>query len=623
MPHSPAHRRPGPAGPQSTSTRRVAAVVKNVLPEARRALAQLRETCEDLDIPAPRVYETTAESPGREQAAQAVAEGADVVVAIGGDGTLNQVAQALAGTGVPMGIMPAGTANLYALNAGLTGLSLRQSARVALAGTPQPADIGRVHLDTRRGAIDAVFLVVVGIGHDAKTLADVPEHSKRHGGALSYVLPGLKRLQADHLPFRMAVHDESPRDVRAWSLLVMNTGRLPYGVTMVPDARPNGGALTLAILAPENLPQWVAVGATRLRPRYRPPTGLRTRRSQDIRVESPRPLPVQIDGDLVEGVTAIEARVESGELLVHTLPSGRAKPHLDDLSDGAVAKLIYDAQGGGLSPGGQRAVAAMLCSLTGERFLHVKYLLNSSGDMHDLERLLYDDLSEGPRERVLAHIAEQAREVGDVADLRILCDIDDTVKCAIHDDRYPKGIVYPGIEEFLTVLDGGTAQKPGRPGDLTFVTARPGGPASLVERYTRNKMDDLDIPPHTIMGGSFLNLHTKTAIAARKNENIARDRELFPECRMVFLGDSGQADAQVALRARRYFGEHVVAAFIHDVIGIDQETRADWAREGVYAVDTWDEAARTARELGLIDEEAVARVERAVADGIQPRPRSS
>lgn len=135
-----------------------------------------------------------------------------------------------------------------------------------------------------------------------------------------------------------------------------------------------------------------------------------------------------------------------------------------------------------------------------------------------------------------------------------------------------------------------------------------------------------DLPSHSIMGGSLLNLHTKTAIADRKIQNISRDRRLFPECRMVFCGDSGQADAQVGLQARRDYGDHVAAVFIHDVVGVDARTRADWAREGVYTVDTWDEAARIAHDLQLISEEGLREVESAVEDARQrgegPRPRS-
>lgn len=604
-----------------SSTRRVAVVVKPILPGAPDAIVRARATCERLDMAPPTIYETTADSPGYRQATEAVEAGADVVVAVGGDGTTTQVAAALAGTDVALGVLPAGTANLFAVNAGLTALTPEVRAQVAVAGAPQPADLGLATLTTTDGPLEHSFLVVAGIGHDARTLRDVRQEAKSRAGAASYVLPGLRRLDAEPMDFRVSVQGEDPRQVRAWSLLVANNGRLPYGLRLVPDLRPNDGALSLVVVEPENLWQWSQIAATGVRPRYRPPTGLRYRRGEHVRIETPTPRDAQIDGDVIEGVTAIDARVRPGALYVNTVPSGQAVPRLHDLSEQAIARLVYDAHTGGMSAGGQAAVVALLRSLEGERFQRVKYLLNNAGDMHDLERIVYDELSESPRDRLLEHIAAQSQVTGAVDDIRVLCDIDDTVKCAIHDTRYPKGTVYPGVEAFLRALDQGAARDPGRPGDLTFVTARPGGPAGLFERYTLNKLDDLDLPPHTVMGGSLLNLHTKTAIAARKNENIARDRELFPECRMVFVGDSGQADAQVGLAARRGYGEHVVAVFIHDVVGIDERTRSDWAREGVYAVDTYDEAARLAHDLGLISAEGLAGVERAVAQGPAPTAR--
>lgn len=624
------------------STRRVAAVVNPVHAASRAALADLRACCARLGLEAPDVYETTIESPGLEQARAAIAAGADVVVAVGGDGTVREVAHALAGGDVPLGIVPTGTANLYARNAGLHGLHRDLLALLAIAGAPEPADLGVVALTTtcpdpplsaspalgppsndpdRDRVHERIFLVVVGIGHDADTVADVQHHDKRRHGWVSYVLPGLRRLGDPPIDVHVDLDGRAPVSARAWSVLLANTGRLPAGVRVVPDARPNDGALHVTVVAPSGAGQLARIAAAGVRPRYRAPDGLTYRRGTRATVEAAEPRRVQIDGDVVEGVTRLEARIEPGALLVHTLPSRQAAPRVDDLSDAAVARLVYEGHDGGISRDGGVAMVRLLTGLTGERFVRVKYLLNSLGDGHDLEQFVYGDLGEAPRAALLTHIAEQARALGTTRDVRVLCDIDDTLKCAIHDDRYPRGTIYPGIEAFLHALDEGLAGDPSRPGDLTFVTARPGGPLGLLERYTRGALDDLDLPAHTIMGGSLLNLHTRTAIAQRKIENIDRDRRLFPECRMVFCGHTGQADAFVGLRARRDYGDHVAAVFVHDVVGIDARTRADWAHEGVYAVDTWDEAARIARDLDLIGPQGLRSVERAVAAGITPRAR--
>lgn len=110
-------------------------------------------------------------------------------------------------------------------------------------------------------------------------------------------------------------------------------------------------------------------------------------------------------------------------------------------------------------------------------------------------------------------------------------------------------------------LDQDAAKEPDRPGDLTFVTARPEGPRGLIQQYTRGVLSHLGLPPHTIMGGSFLNIHTKNAMRDRKLQNMDRDRLLFPEARMVFIGDSGQADGHVGAEMYRRDSNHLVGTF--------------------------------------------------------------
>ena len=94
---------------------RVAVVANPVRDPAGRVSAAVESACRSRGWPTPTIRTTTIEDPGAGQAGAAVAEGAELVV-VCGDGTVREAASALAGTGVAMGIVPRGTANLYARN---------------------------------------------------------------------------------------------------------------------------------------------------------------------------------------------------------------------------------------------------------------------------------------------------------------------------------------------------------------------------------------------------------------------------------------------------------------------------------------------------------------------------
>lgn len=276
----------------------------------------------------PVVRETTITEPGIRQALDAVDDGADVVVAVGGDGTVGEVAAALAGTGLAVGIIPTGTANLYARNVGLHGLGKALTVAVAVAGTPRPADLGRVTLTTTHGVIERVFLIVVGIGHDAHTVADVSTRGKRRAGWLAYLGPGLRRLGAPPVPLRASLDGGPWQEVHAWSVLVANTGRLPFGIEVVPGARPNDGVLHTAIVSPRTTSQWLGVAATGMRQRpARTALGLSYRRGASLRLESDIARPAHVDGDVVPDVISLQAHIEPGVLRVQTLPVRHVPEH--------------------------------------------------------------------------------------------------------------------------------------------------------------------------------------------------------------------------------------------------------------------------------------------------------
>lgn len=310
-----------------------------------------------------------------------------------------------------------------------------------------------------------------------------------------------------------------------------------------------------------------------------------------------------IAGNVVTGLWRGEERRELVELL--------CIERVAELSPAMRARIVHALRLLPPSPSVSAGLRSILLSLTGEPFRDMKYLLNATGDRHDLEHVVYERLSPADRDAVLAHVQAEAAAAPS-NDLRILCDIDDTLQAMLHERRYPRGTVYPGVVELLTALDDGRAAQPSRPGDLTFVTARPEGPRGFIEQYTRNGLAGMGLPPHAVLGGSFLNIFTKASIKARKLQNFERERALFPECRFVFLGDSGQADAHVGVEMLQRGPDFVVAVLIHEVVPVTGAERAKLEQAGIRFHSSYDEAARIVYRLGLIDRTGRDAVVRAV-----------
>ena len=118
---------------------------------------------------------------GTGQARAAVAEGADLVCALGGDGTVRAVAKGLIGGEVPMALLPAGTGNLLARNLDLPSDSMEKALLVALTGQNKTIDVGQVVIDRGESAesVTDQFLVMAGLGFDATVMAGTDEELKK------------------------------------------------------------------------------------------------------------------------------------------------------------------------------------------------------------------------------------------------------------------------------------------------------------------------------------------------------------------------------------------------------------------------------------------------------------
>jgi YegS/Rv2252/BmrU family lipid kinase len=239
-------------------------------------------------------------------AAELAAGPAGAVFVLGGDGTAMEVVGALAGTGVPVGIVPGGTGNLVARMLG-TPLDPARAVAALLAGAPALVDLGLV----RAGAEGRWrhFAFSAGVGIDAHMIERTPAPWKRRFGVLAYAAVAARAALAGHtFGARVAVDGWEWRGEAA-AVMVANFGavlgdRLPLG----PGIRADDGVLDLCVLAPRSRADGLRALARLARRDFRPDPALVYRAGRHFRVETAPPRTAQADGELL-GATPFEVQV--------------------------------------------------------------------------------------------------------------------------------------------------------------------------------------------------------------------------------------------------------------------------------------------------------------------------
>jgi diacylglycerol kinase family enzyme len=284
-------------------------------------LAQLRRTITDTlaaaGWPAPIWLETTVDDPGVGQATEAVRAGAEIVFVCGGDGTVMACVTALAGTGVAMAVLPAGTGNLLAANLGLTG-DVATALEVVLQGGRRLIDVGTVG--------DQSFAVMAGMGFDASMLDATTAYAKKHFGWLAYIGGAVLHLRGRPMRLRIQLDDRPAFRRRARSVIVGNVGRLQGGMRLLHDAKPDDGLLDIAILSPRTLWHWATLGWG-LVFRRRNVARMEILTATRIDIRSNRVHPRQLDGDLIESGDHLLITVRPRALLL-CVPQPDSDPDL-------------------------------------------------------------------------------------------------------------------------------------------------------------------------------------------------------------------------------------------------------------------------------------------------------
>lgn len=304
---------------------RTAALVLNPTTiDDRRALVDLvRRRCLASGWETLTVFDTAPEDAGVAATRAAVADGAGLVLCCGGDGTLAAAAEGLAHSGIPLGILSAGSGNLLSRNLNVP-LDLERCLEVALGASTETIDVGRVEGNT--------FVVMAGIGFDAAIMAEAAGVWKQRLGWLAYFAAGLKRLRTgpftvdveldgrDGRVHREGQEGEERRKMTASSrvrtVIVGNVGEIQGGLALLPEADPADGLLDVAVVAPRTLADWFSAGWRIARRQQGSDARLQRYRARHVHVRTLRPQARQFDGEVMEAGTSLDVRIDPAALIV-------------------------------------------------------------------------------------------------------------------------------------------------------------------------------------------------------------------------------------------------------------------------------------------------------------------
>ncbi len=252
----------------------------------------------------------------KELARQAVADGMDRVIAVGGDGTVNEVGQELIGTRVALGIVPCGSGNGLARHLRLPS-NTRRAVNLALHGPTRLMDTG-----TANGF---PFLNVMGIGFDAEISEQFNRLARR--GAFPYFLVGLRTFRR-WKPFRYSIETpDAPADRsgdrHAWQIAVANASQYGNNAVIAPGADIADGLLDCVTIRPASLPEFASLAVRLFARNLNRHPAVTTSRSSRLLITRENEGWMHTDGESHWTGKTIDIRILPGSLNVVTPPGNQ------------------------------------------------------------------------------------------------------------------------------------------------------------------------------------------------------------------------------------------------------------------------------------------------------------
>lgn len=256
--------------------------------------------------------ETREDDAGNAMAKRAIENESDLVLVAGGDGTVRVVTAALAGTAIPVGVIPAGTGNLLARNLHIP-LDLDDALERILDGRERRIDLVKVHgdgLDTDR------FAVMAGLGLDAAIITGAPPILKAQIGWTAYLVSAAKNINHPSVKVRISLDDAEPIERRVRTVVIGNVGMLQANIPLLPDARPDDGLIDVVVVAPRRATQWPLLFWRVMTRTKRTDMYLERFTGRKVEITAAADVQRQLDGDGIGPGRFLCAEVEPGALVV-------------------------------------------------------------------------------------------------------------------------------------------------------------------------------------------------------------------------------------------------------------------------------------------------------------------
>jgi len=277
------------------------AVVANPAKTLGGGLLELRRVLGRMGVTDPFWREVPKSRKAPAAVKQALGDGADLLFAWGGDGLVQRCIDTLAGSHVPLAVIPAGTSNLLARSLELP-LDISGAVAIGLHGERRRMDVGRFNGER--------FAVMAGSGLDAAMIRDADGSLKDRLGRVAYVWASLKNLRSDPFGAEVKVDGVSWFKGDVTCVLVGNLGGLFGGIEVFRDARPDDGKLEVGVITADGFAQWARTAARAVVTAADASPFVHATKAESVKVKLNRKVLYELDGGDRTKTKSFKVKVE-------------------------------------------------------------------------------------------------------------------------------------------------------------------------------------------------------------------------------------------------------------------------------------------------------------------------